>query len=130
MSICTKYCEKCIYAKAFTNKSIPYCDYLCMAGKKRPCPAGDGCTVRVTRRGYRNRVLTEEEKAAKAEREKELRRAAARRRYQKNREIILERQKKYKREHREQLNAYSREYRKRRKVENNHETVVCSEGEG
>ena len=24
-----------------------YCDYICMAGRPRPCPAGDGCTVRV-----------------------------------------------------------------------------------
>ena len=115
MGVCTKYCEPCVYRKTFINKSIPYCDYLCMVGNRRPCPAGDGCTVRAARRGYRKRALTEEEKAQRAERKREREREAARRSYQKHREEILARHKRYAKEHREQLNAYSREYRKRRK---------------
>lgn len=115
MGVCTRYCDPCIYRKKFQSGALPYCDHLCMTGKPRPCPAGDGCTVRVTRRVYRKRELTEEEKAARAQRKKEWRREYDRRRRKENREKILEQQKKYKQEHREQVNAYSREYRKRRK---------------
>ena len=100
MGVCTKYCDQCVYRKSITGGWWPYCDYLCMTGKPRPCPAGDGCTVRVTRRVYRKRVLTEEEKAQRAGRRRGRNREAKRRSYQ---------------QHREQLNAYSREYRKRRK---------------
>lgn len=88
---------------------------ICMIGKPRPCPAGDGCTVRVARRVYRKRNLTEEEKAERAELRRERNRETKRRNYQKHREEILARQKQYQKEHREQLNAYSREYRKWRK---------------
>ena len=115
MGVCTKYCDPCVYRKSITGGWCPYCDYLCVTGKPRPCPAGDGCTVRVTRRVYRKRVLTEEEMAQRAERKRERNREAARRSYQKHREEILERSKKYQKEHREEMNAYSREYRKRRK---------------
>lgn len=40
------YCEKCVYRKTFTSAG-PYCDYICMTGHRRPCPPGEGCTVRV-----------------------------------------------------------------------------------
>ena len=115
MGVCTKYCDACVYRKSITGGWSPYCDYLFMVGTIRPCPAGDGCTVRVTRRVYRKRALTEQEKAQRAERKRERNREAARRSYQKHREEILERSKKYQKEHREEMNAYSREYRKRRK---------------
>ena len=115
MGVCTKYCDACVYRKVFTGGWHPYCDYLCMVGKPRPCPAGDGCTVRSTRRVYRKRALTEEEKAQREERKRERNRETKRRSYQKHREEHLARQKQYQKEHREQLNAYSREYRKRRK---------------
>ena len=72
MGVCTKYCDQCVYRKSITGGWWPYCDYLCMTGKPRPCPAGDGCTVRVTRRVYRKRVLTEEEKVQRAERRREV----------------------------------------------------------
>lgn len=115
MSVCTKYCDACIYRKTFTSGATPFCDYLCMTGKQRPCPAGDGCTVRSTRRVYRKRALTEEEKAQREERKRERNRETKRRSYQKHREEILARQKQWQKEHREQLNAYSREYRKMRR---------------
>lgn len=115
MGVCTKYCDPCIYRKVFAGSWLPYCDYLCMTGERRPCPAGDGCTARVTRRVYRKRALTEEEKAQRAERKRERNREAKRRSYQKHREELLARQKQYQKEHREELNAYYREYRKRRK---------------
>ena len=41
------YCDGCFYQKHFTGAG-PYCDYLCMVGKRRPCPPGDGCTARKT----------------------------------------------------------------------------------
>ena len=106
MSVCTKYCDPCVYRKVFTGGWLPYCDYLCMVGKRRPCPAGDGCTVRVTRRVYRKRPLTEEEQAERVERKRERNREAKRRSYQKHRDEILARQKQYQKEHREALNAY------------------------
>ena len=115
MAVCTKYCDACVYRKSVTGGWYPYCDYLCMTGKPRPCPAGDGCTVRSTRRVYRKRTLTEDEKAQREERKRERNREAARRSYQKHREEHLARKKQYQKEHREELNAYSREYRKRRK---------------
>ena len=115
MGVCTKYCDPCVYRKSFTGGWWPYCDYLCMTGKPRPCPAGDGCTVRVTRMVYRKRELTEEEKAQREERRRERNREAKKRSYQIHREEILASQKQWQKEHREQLNAYSREYRKRRK---------------
>ena len=85
MGVCSKYCNPCIYRKVFAGSWLPYCDYLCMTGKRRPCPAGDGCTARVTRRVYRKRKLTEEEKAERAERRREQQREAQRRSYQKHR---------------------------------------------
>ena len=115
MGVCTKYCDACVYRKSFSGGWWPYCDYLCMNGEPRPCPAGDGCTVRVTRRVYRKRELTEEEKAQRAERRRERNREEARRSYHKHWEDRIARKKQYQKEHREQLNAYYREYRKRRK---------------
>ena len=115
MGVCTKYCDACVYRKSVTGGWYPYCDYLCMTLKPRPCPAGDGCTVRSTRRVYRKRTLTEEEKAQREERKRERNREAARRSYHKHRDDRLARKKQYQKEHREELNAYSREYRKRRK---------------
>lgn len=115
MGVCTKYCDACIYRKTITSGVIPYCDYICMTLKRRPCPAGDGCTVRTTRRVYRKRQLSDDEKAERAERRREQQREAKRRSYQKHRDEILARNKQYQKEHREELNAYSREYRKRRK---------------
>lgn len=115
MGVCTKYCDACIYRKNLTSGAITYCDYICMTGNKRPCPAGDGCTVRTTRRVYRKRLLSDEEKAERAVRRREQQREAKRRSYQKHRDEILARNKQYQKEHREELNAYSREYRKRRK---------------
>lgn len=71
MGVCTKYCDRCVYRKNFTSGAVHYCDYLCMTGKRRPCQAGDGCTVRVTRMVYRKRELSEEEKAERLERRRE-----------------------------------------------------------
>ena len=98
MSVVIEYCEGCFYRKTFASLG-PYCDYLCMTGRKRPCPAGDGCTVRVlVRREHptaftifpkRKRIsanMTEEEIAAIREYRRERQREYDHRRYLKNRE--------------------------------------------
>ena len=43
-----KVCSKCVYSKGFYHKTPQYigdlyCDYMCMTGKLRPCPAAQ-CT--------------------------------------------------------------------------------------
>ena len=39
-------CEGCVYR---TKLGFGYvCDYLCMTGQRRPCPFGEGCTVKET----------------------------------------------------------------------------------
>lgn len=50
MSLCTKYCDPCFYYVA----SDQLCTYYNLngVGHRRPCPAGDGCTVRITKREY------------------------------------------------------------------------------
>lgn len=37
-------CKGCAYAVLLGGKW--YCDYLMMTGRCRPCPPGEGCTVR------------------------------------------------------------------------------------
>ncbi|MBP5166494.1 MAG: hypothetical protein ILP09_04470 [Oscillospiraceae bacterium] len=48
-----KYCLGCRYLCDLTWGESPdgpnrycCCDYICQTGKRRPCPAGSGCTVR------------------------------------------------------------------------------------
>lgn len=48
---CDNFCNGCIY-KMFLGggKFTPYCNYIVETGHPRPCPAGTGCTVKVTRK--------------------------------------------------------------------------------
>ena len=48
-----RYCRKCIYTAPVICPETRYkaCDYIGVTGHRRPCPAGEGCTVRVTRKG-------------------------------------------------------------------------------
>lgn len=41
-------CSDCVYCGWFTGV-IPYCDYLCRTNQRRPCPPGEGCTVKVSK---------------------------------------------------------------------------------
>jgi hypothetical protein len=43
-----EYCKSCVYCKGVYFK---FCDYRLIAGKGRPCPAGEGCTVRKLKEG-------------------------------------------------------------------------------
>ena len=50
--VCDSYCEKCIYYKG-TGSVLYACHYFLDTDKRRPCPAGKGCTVRVLRKRTR-----------------------------------------------------------------------------
>ena len=41
------YCQGCIYATAVGGDQI--CQYILIVRHRRPCPPGEGCTVRVLR---------------------------------------------------------------------------------
>ena len=38
--------RKCVGCVYLSLSGYPSCNYILMAGKRRPCPAGDGCTVK------------------------------------------------------------------------------------
>ena len=47
--LCDSYCNKCVYASGvngFTHYTV--CNYYLITGIRRPCQAGDGCTVKRT----------------------------------------------------------------------------------
>ena len=88
MSVITKYCDGCHYRQHFTSGGLPYCNYLCSTGHKRPCPAGDGCTVRVLRKVYRKRVRTDAEKIEFREKELERQRRKQKAYYERHKEEI------------------------------------------
>ena len=143
MSVCTDYCKGCFYRKYFTARAWPYCDYLCMTGKRRPCPAGDGCTEKVTADPYkpkaftvvkRPRVKTPEQKEKEKQFRLEKRREQDRKRYlerteedkEKDREKCREyyhshkaecnaKHAEYYRKNRERINAQNRERRRRQR---------------
>lgn len=41
-------CSDCVYCGWLTGV-IPYCDYLFRTNQRRPCPPGEGCTVKVSK---------------------------------------------------------------------------------
>ena len=106
MSVVTEYCEDCFYRKTFAGAGM-YCDYICMAGRPRPCPAGDGCTVRVLirrekpdaftiiPRRKRTADMTPEEIAARDAERKAKQKKRDHDRYIRNRDKIREKNKAY-----------------------------------
>ena len=44
MALITKKCEKCEYYNSY-GEILKFCDYCDRERHKRPCPAGDECTV-------------------------------------------------------------------------------------
>lgn len=46
---CDWYCKGCIY-RGGQSGLIKCCNYYLITNKRRPCPAGDGCTVRRLRK--------------------------------------------------------------------------------
>ena len=53
----SQYCKDCIYCQKFTE-SIVYCNYFdAEKNPLRPCPGGEGCTVKKTRGHRKSDVL-------------------------------------------------------------------------
>ena len=44
-----KHCKNCIYGYKITDY-LYCCDYFLKTDKRRPCPAGAGCTVKTKRK--------------------------------------------------------------------------------
>lgn len=61
--VCDSYCKGCIYLGSL-NSAIPWCKYVFMEDKLRPCPPGAGCTVKLTNKDVKRR--NEEERKAMA----------------------------------------------------------------
>lgn len=42
------YCRGCVYRAFLSRRGDMFCGYILFTKKRRPCPAGKGCTARVT----------------------------------------------------------------------------------
>ena len=62
-----KYCNGCIY-KGVVENHLPCCNYIFMEDKRRPCPPGKGCTVKVE---GNYKATVEERRSQAAERQRE-----------------------------------------------------------
>ena len=60
-SVCDNYCKGCIYSGK--SQGLPCCRYVFVEDKLRPCPAGTGCTVKLTNKDVKRR--NDEERKAK-----------------------------------------------------------------
>lgn len=75
---CNSYCNGCIY-KGRVSFNTPCCDYIFIEDKMRPCPPGEGCTVKTTdhdikrKKTAQRKELSFEQKQRKAQRDKEYR---------------------------------------------------------
>lgn len=41
------FCDDCCYYKKTGSGAYRYCDYFFATNQRRPCPPGEGCTVKV-----------------------------------------------------------------------------------
>lgn len=48
-------CDDCFYCRKLDYSMGRFCAYLFVTGQRRPCPPGDGCTVKVGRAVYRRK---------------------------------------------------------------------------
>ena len=44
-------CDNCVYYIYLESIQDKCCNYLIQTGQRRPCPPGDGCTVKVGKHG-------------------------------------------------------------------------------
>lgn len=49
------YCDDCVYRGTLVNGTLPYCKFFLVTNQRRPCPPGEGCTVKVGRKVYRRK---------------------------------------------------------------------------
>lgn len=85
VSVCDSYCKGCIYSGK--SQGLPCCRYVFVEDKLRPCPAGTGCTVKLTNKDVKRRN-DEERKAKEIQRMK----LQAELREQKHREYLAKKQ--------------------------------------
>jgi hypothetical protein len=62
-NVCDSFCDGCIY-KGIVEANLRCCNFIFVADKIRPCPSGNGCTVKKT-------VTKEEREEARAKRHRE-----------------------------------------------------------
>jgi hypothetical protein len=55
-----KYCDNCVYSGTLTASTTKVCNYLLVTNKRRPCPPGEGCTVKVVRKRSRRKKGAED----------------------------------------------------------------------
>jgi hypothetical protein len=116
MSLCTGFCKPCDYRKHFAG-GMDYCDYICMVGKPRPCPAGDGCKVRMVNGVPDDEALRKQTAEEKVARRKEQVRVNARRYYERNREERKAYMREYNRANRDLINQRNRERIRKKREE-------------
>ena len=134
---CDKFCDGCQFCGRINGGNhfhvgYIYCQYFLMTDKRRPCPAGDGCTVKETVRQRKKVERTPEEREALAELHRQRKRELWKNRteeqkrrqteynraqYQKNKAERDAKHKAYCEANRERLNAYSRERRRKKREE-------------
>lgn len=54
------YCDDCVYSAALSAVTTRVCNYFLATDKRRPCPAGEGCTVKVVRKRRRRKKGAED----------------------------------------------------------------------
>lgn len=59
------YCNGCVY-KGVVGGNTPCCNYIFMEDRMRPCPPGEGCTVKMTNQDARRLEAEERRKKAAA----------------------------------------------------------------
>ena len=55
------YCQNCVYCAGIYG-GLSYCNYLFRTNQRRPCPPGEGCTVKVPMKIYRKKKKKGESK--------------------------------------------------------------------
>lgn len=136
MSVCTANCKGCFFHKILAALDAGYCDYICMTDRRRPCPAGDGCTEKVKADPFKPKAFTvirrrdrlsEEEKkqrkreqylkryAARTEEDKARDREKCRNYYRAHKELCHEKHREYQQKNKDRINAQNRERRRRQR---------------
>lgn len=75
-SVCDSFCDGCVY-KCLVSIHQRCCNYLDLTGKRRPCPPGKGCTVKIEGK-YKRTVEERQSECAIRQRQYRDRQRAAR----------------------------------------------------
>lgn len=54
-NVCDSYCKGCVY-RGGLQEGTPWCKYVFMEDKLRPCPPGQGCIVKQTDKDIRRKA--------------------------------------------------------------------------